>query len=478
VFAGELKRQKDLLVGTDAVALLGAFAVALGLHDPGGAMEMRLLRSNPVLLCLNILAVVCMWVAVFRACDLYRARVAGAREWLAIAKACSYAALLTVLAGFLAHLDVSRITVVTGYLLSVPCVVIGRGAARFFMRSLYANPRTAVPLVIVGFNGFARQLCDELLDAMTPYEVVGFLDDIAAGGQYRGCPIIGPVEKLPEIARLCPSLEAAIVLPDAQRDRQERIAGLCESHHVRWSLMPWVSRWPAGGISVEMFGAVPLISPRGSNIEGLNFVLKRTFDVTFASLILALTAPVLALAALAVWIFDGRPVLFRQQRVGVRSNSFEMLKLRTMCVAAADSSHREYVKRWIQNGSAAGDGAGSDAQVFKLTRDDRVTPVGRILRRFSLDELPQLINVIRGEMSLIGPRPALPYELESYKPWHLRRLDGAPGITGLWQVSGRNQLSFDEMVRLDVKYLQEWSLGRDLRILARTVPTMLRGGGL
>jgi lipopolysaccharide/colanic/teichoic acid biosynthesis glycosyltransferase len=242
--------------------------------------------------------------------------------------------------------------------------------------------------------------------------------------------------------------------------------------------MPWVSRWPAGGISVEMFGAVPLISPRGSNIEGLNFVLKRAFDVSFASLILALTAPVLALAALAVWIFDGRPVLFRQQRVGVRSNSFEMLKLRTMCVAAADSSHREYVKRWIQNGSAAGDGAGSDAQVFKLTRDDRVTPVGRILRRFSLDELPQLINVIRGEMSLIGPRPALPYELESYKPWHLRRLDGAPGITGLWQVSGRNQLSFDEMVRLDVKYLQEWSLGRDLRILARTVPTMLRGGGL
>src|SRR5579859_829894 len=120
MFAGELKRQKDLLAGVDAVALLGAFALALALHDPGGAMEMRLLCNNPVLLCLNILALVCMWMAVFRACDLYRVRLAGARELRAIVRGCSYAALLTVLAGFLAHLDVSRITMVTGYLLSIP----------------------------------------------------------------------------------------------------------------------------------------------------------------------------------------------------------------------------------------------------------------------------------------------------------------------------------------------------------------------
>ncbi|MGB6563576.1 MAG: sugar transferase, partial [Candidatus Binataceae bacterium] len=113
-----------------------------------------------------------------------------------------------------------------------------------------------------------------------------------------------------------------------------------------------------------------------------------------------------------------------------------------------------------------------------LANDQRVTQAGRWLRRFSVDELPQLINVIRGEMSLIGPRPALPYELELYQPWHLRRLQAAPGITGLWQVSGRNHLSFDEMVRLDVQYLQSWSFAGDLRILARTVPAMLRGGGV
>jgi len=478
MITGELKKQQNVLAGADGAALLAAFALALALHDPGGAMEERLLRNNPVLLCLNIVAVVCLWVAVFRACDLYRAHVGGVREWRAIVRGCSYAALLTVLVGFLAHLDVSRITVVTGYLLSVPMVAIGRGVARFLMRSFYASPRTAVPLVIIGFNGFARQICDEVLDAMTPYEVMCFLDQSAAEGQYRGCPIIGGIEKLPELIKVCPALEVAIVLPDATRDQQERIAELCERDHVRWSSMPWLSHWPAGGISVETFGAVPLISPRGSNIEGLNFILKRTFDVAVGSLILGLLSPVLLLAALAVWTFDGGPVLFRQQRVGLRGNSFEMLKFRTMRVAAADASHREYVKRWIQDGSASGGEGGAGTQVFKLTRDDRITGIGRVLRRFSIDEFPQLVNVIRGEMSLIGPRPALPYEIESYKPWHLRRLDGAPGITGLWQVSGRNQLSFDEMVRLDVEYLQEWSLGRDLRILMRTLPAMLRGGGL
>ena len=146
--------------------------------------------------------------------------------------------------------------------------------------------------------------------------------------------------------------------------------------------------------------------------------------------------------------------------------------------AADDSSHRDYVRQWISQGeSAAQDGSGGE-RVFKLAKDQRVTAVGHWLRRFSIDELPQLINVIRGEMSLIGPRPALPYELELYQPWHLRRLQAAPGITGLWQVSGRNHLSFDEMVRLDVQYLQSWSFVGDLRILARTVPAMLRGGGV
>jgi lipopolysaccharide/colanic/teichoic acid biosynthesis glycosyltransferase len=145
-----------------------------------------------------------------------------------------------------------------------------------------------------------------------------------------------------------------------------------------------------------------------------------------------------------------------------------------------DKAHREYVKKWIRLGErAATNGANHDGEkIFKLTDDKRITRVGRIIRRYRIDELPQIINVLRGDMSLIGPRPALPYELELYKGWHRRRLDAVPGITGLWQVSGGNRLSFDDMVRLDVKYIEDWSLISDIKILARTVPVLLRGEGL
>jgi len=146
---------------------------------------------------------------------------------------------------------------------------------------------------------------------------------------------------------------------------------------------------------------------------------------------------------------------------------------------ASDHVHREYVRNWIRNGHAAAtNGSSNGAAIFKLSNDQRITRVGRFLRRFSIDELPQLLNVLRGEMSLIGPRPALPYELEHYDEWHRRRLDAAPGITGLWQVSGRNRLSFDEMVQLDVQYLEDWSLSGDFKILMRTLTAMLRGEGV
>jgi lipopolysaccharide/colanic/teichoic acid biosynthesis glycosyltransferase len=156
-----------------------------------------------------------------------------------------------------------------------------------------------------------------------------------------------------------------------------------------------------------------------------------------------------------------------------------MLKLRTMNRHAADLVHRQYVQRWIASGhGAAANGNGADREVFKLCNDPRIISVGKILRRFSFDELPQILNVIRGDMTLIGPRPALPYELDLHQDWHRRRLEGLPGITGLWQVSGHNQISFDDMVRLDVQHLEDWSLATDIRILFRTIPVLPRGEGL
>lgn len=220
----------------------------------------------------------------------------------------------------------------------------------------------------------------------------------------------------------------------------------------------------------------------GSDMRGLNYSMKRAFDIVCGTILAAFVLPIVGVAALAILICDGRAVLYRQMRIGAHGRPFEMLKLRTMNSRTADLVHREYVEHWIRDGqelSANGYRASeTDREVFKLCDDPRITKIGKVLRRFSLDELPQLWNVLRGDMSLIGPRPALPYELEHYQEWHRRRLEGMPGITGLWQVSGRNRVSFDDMVRLDVKYLEHWSLTSDILILLHTIPVLLRGEGL
>jgi lipopolysaccharide/colanic/teichoic acid biosynthesis glycosyltransferase len=207
-------------------------------------------------------------------------------------------------------------------------------------------------------------------------------------------------------------------------------------------------------------------------IGSVKLTRKRLLDLVLLCPILALTAPVMLLAALAIRVFDGQPILFRQVRLGKSGRPFELLKFRTMR-RASDAAHREYVSRWIA-GRPCANGAGA---LYKMTSDPRITRLGAVLRRFSIDELPQLINVLRGEMSLIGPRPAIPYEVQMYEDWHRRRLDALPGLTGLWQVSGRNRLSFDEMVRLDIDYIDHWSLARDLAILARTPRAIIAGEG-
>ena len=480
MFAGELRKQKAFFAAVDGLALLTAFSAALAIHDPAHAQEIRLLGTDTRVLFLAVALVVAVWVLVFRACDLYRMRAGGAKEAAAIVRGCTYAAVLSLIAGFLVHFEGSRLTIGLAYVFSIPAVLLGRALARHLVRKIYSNPSITIPLAIIGFNDVGRYLYDQVASEMTFYEPVGFIDESPEGRQYRGLPVLQGLGSLTEMAKLHPCLEVAIALPDAARSEHEDIIEMCEENRVRWWLVPWVFNAPPAGLKVDMMGVVPLLTLRGSNIEGLNFIVKRGFDFLAASIMLVLAAPMLLLTMLAIWLEDGGPVFFRQTRIGIRGQEFDFLKLRSMRSAAGDNAHREYVKKWIRHGDkAALNGAAQNGdKIFKLTDDKRITRVGRIIRRYRIDELPQIINVLRGDMSLIGPRPALPYELELYKGWHRRRLDAVPGITGLWQVSGGNRLSFDDMVRLDVKYIEDWSLISDIKILARTVPVLLRGEGI
>jgi len=196
---------------------------------------------------------------------------------------------------------------------------------------------------------------------------------------------------------------------------------------------------------------------------------KRPFDVLVATLILVITAPLALLIALIVRVTSTGPILFRQERLGRDSRPFVLYKFRTMYHGADVEVHRAYFKLYLQGDPAPGQGR----SIYKLHRDPRITPPGGVLRRLGLDELPQLLNVIKGDMSLIGPRPPLPYEVEHYCPRDLLRLSVKPGITGLWQIHGRDVVDFKTMVDLDLEYIRRQSLGLDLKILLATVPSVI-----
>jgi exopolysaccharide biosynthesis polyprenyl glycosylphosphotransferase len=214
------------------------------------------------------------------------------------------------------------------------------------------------------------------------------------------------------------------------------------------------------------------------SLHGQQLLLKRVVDLLGASLLLIITAPVMLLVALAIKLDSHGAVLFGQERIGAGGRRFRVLKFRTMYNGVSDAAHRELVTQMLQGEEHHAAQVGPEGErVFKLTNDDRVTRVGRWLRRTSLDELPQIFNVLRGEMSLVGPRPPLDYEFDQYEHWQFHRLQVRPGITGLWQVSGRNRLSYRQMCELDLVYIRAWSLWLDLVILFKTIPVVLSNSG-
>jgi lipopolysaccharide/colanic/teichoic acid biosynthesis glycosyltransferase len=220
----------------------------------------------------------------------------------------------------------------------------------------------------------------------------------------------------------------------------------------------------------------PDLSTQASGKKPL-LILKRALDIVGGLILSLLCLPFCVLIAILIKATSKGPVLFRQMRVGQHGRQFVFLKFRSMYVDNDHSIHREYVTKLINNETPAGVAA-KPGTVFKLTSDKRITPVGRFLRKTSLDELPQFLNVLCGEMSLVGPRPPIPYELAAYQTWHRRRLlEVKPGITGLWQVTGRSTVDFDAMVRLDLKYATSWSPWLDIKILLRTPLAVIRGSG-
>jgi len=279
----------------------------------------------------------------------------------------------------------------------------------------------------------------------------------------NGLKDMGPLERL---ERQFDAVDEVVIAdPDFPQDRAVELIDTCHRHGIKVRVAPSTMEILMDRVEFVPGQSLPLFELKPPVFEGIDFFVKRSFDIVGSTLLIAVLSPVLAATALAVRLTSRGPTIYRSTRPGIAGEAFECLKFRTMYDDA------EFRQRELEDLNEKG------GAIFKIRDDPRVTPVGRFLRRWSLDELPQLFNVLRGEMSLVGPRPLPDRDYERLEDWHRKRYLVLPGMTGLWQVSGRSELEFDELVRLDFLYLERWSVFLDLSIMLKTIPAVLRRRG-
>jgi len=346
---------------------------------------------------------------------------------------------------------------------------LNRAFMLFFQGCLRRRGIGVKHVVIVGAGEVGRRVIRTIVARPNlGYEIVGYVDDNPQKGEGEIGRIkgLGAVDNLAQIIDCAEAVDEVLVtLPWTYHRRILSVLRECERRNVTARIVPDFFQLSLRQVEVSDLGGVPLFSLHEFSFSHGALFFKRFFDVTGAFLALLLGSPLWLLIALAIKLDSDGPILFSQERVGQDNERFHIYKFRSMHVNAEEELAR------LRDLNEA------DGPLFKIKDDPRLTRVGAFLRRTSLDELPQLLNVLMGDMSLVGPRPPLAVEVEQYQPWHRQRLSVPPGMTGLWQVSGRSELTFDEMVLLDIYYIEHWSPWLDFTILLRTIPKVILGEG-
>ena len=351
---------------------------------------------------------------------------------------------------------ISRLLVGYFFLLNLLFLLNLRIVGRILLNVLTSSGVATRRLLVVGAGPVGEEVVRLVQEnAWTGLRVAGFVDDDPAKvhGSVAGHPVLGTTDEIVELVESAQADEIIIALPGRAHDRILRVALALAAAPVRVRIVPDLFEIVSVRARVEDFWGIPLIGLRDPVISGFDRAVKRTFDLVLTIIALPLLLPAIAVIAVAIRLFSHGPILVRLERVGENGRLFSMWKFRTM-TAGAERDRR-----------------------YKQSDDPRVTPVGRWLRRWSLDELPNLFNVLRGEMSLVGPRPEQPWIVERYEPWQRQRLAVLPGITGWWQVNGRSDNPLHQNVEYDLFYIQNYSPLLDLKILWKTVWVVLRGQG-
>jgi exopolysaccharide biosynthesis polyprenyl glycosylphosphotransferase len=406
------------------------------------------------------------WPLIFKAFSLYSpAQLHPAEEFKRILGATGAGVAFLMLAGYWFGSSLSRPLVATAGLTVLVLELAVRRVWRWRIGRLKTDGRLALRTLIIGTNEEAKHVAQTLTRPGLGYTPLGYLAFTPLNATPNGLPLLGQVSEVEDAIRQhdADCLFVASSATDVHTVQVLAKVARRSGVHLRVSAM--LPETLSGRLSVQPIGGVMTLSLSPIRLTGSQAALKRAADLSLSMLGLFLLIPAALVIAAVIKGTSKGPVLYRQERVGRRGRLFTIYKFRTM-VDGADSMNAELAEKNEASGP-----------LFKMKDDPRVTAVGRSLRKWSLDELPQLLNVIRGDMSLVGPRPPLPRELMRYQDSHFDRLEVRPGITGLWQVSGRSSLSFEDYVRLDLFYIENWSLAYDLFILLKTLPVVLTRKG-
>jgi exopolysaccharide biosynthesis polyprenyl glycosylphosphotransferase len=352
---------------------------------------------------------------------------------------------------------------------AIALVTVSRAIARAACRRSIAYLQNTI---IVGAGEIGQLVARKLMQHPEyGINVVGFVDPnpLERRSELEHVAVLGDLERLTEIVDTLDVERVVVAFSNESHEETIAVVRALRDREVQIDLVPRLFEIVGPRVDIHTVEAMPLIGLPPVKLSPSSRLMKRTIDVVGAGLLLLVTAPFFAYAAWRIHRDSEGPIFFRQERLGLNQRPFQVLKFRTMYVDTDDSVHREYIRETMTAHASVGENG-----LYKLERSDAVTPFGRWLRRTSLDELPQLLNVLRGDMSLVGPRPCLDYETETFSSHHFERFLVPPGITGLWQVAARANSTFGEALDMDVSYARGWTLGLDLRLLARTPFQVLR----
>jgi exopolysaccharide biosynthesis polyprenyl glycosylphosphotransferase len=412
-----------------------------------------------------------LWLALFKLLGLYDKRdITSAGDETSsifgatIAGSLLLFALLFLYRGFW----FSRALLIYAAVICSLLMMVSRYLLNIIQREMYKKGMGIRRTLILGAGEIGQGLANKIFtEKETGYKAVAFLDDDRdkIDKVFYGVPVMGPIISTKNMIKELNIDEVILATGKLHQQKVLEIITECEGQGVEFKLVPGILELIASRISTDEIGGIPLLSIKEIKLQGVNAAIKRSSDVIISLSALLILSPLMLIVACAIKLGSKGPVFFSQRRVGKDGRTFDLFKFRSM-VESAEAMFTKVVAD-----------KGGDIIRFKAKDDPRVTGIGRIIRKFSIDELPQLFNVFSGDMSLVGPRPPVPIEVEKYSSWHKKRLRVRPGLTGLWQVSGRSELPFEDMVRLDIYYIENWSLWMDFRIMLRTIPTVIFGSG-